>query len=416
MVGVTGYIRRIIIIFSAIAAIGMIASIPTGHTSGDFDVYYQAGQNYLAGAPLYNPHKGIEEFKYLPIFALAFSPLALMGKTQALYLWGILNIFLLYFMFYFLYKLKQISFNRLQDFFIIFCLFAVTGRYIFADIKVGQVNIVICFLLVLAMYFEINKRYFWAALPLALSLTIKLFPLLFLVYFVLRRRFRAAGYTILMTGIFLLLPGIYSGFGLNFRYLQEWLGLLESTPATMLYSVKNYSLLAFFSWFFVSSHLSHFVFGYFSLTAGLTPEVYYAWAASCLFLFSLFFRGSFFKKDIDRDTACLDYACLFICALLFNPLTHLNTLVLLIIPYLFILRPLFYPGLARKWRVTIGALVVLSFITTMAYNKVFFSDIKQFYASLVYRFPLWTILLVYFSLWLLKLQCKKLKECKIPDA
>jgi len=157
----------------------MIGSIPTGHTTGDFDVYYQASQNYLAAAPLYNPHKGIEEFKYLPIFALAFSPLAMMEKAPALYLWGILNIFLLYFMFYFFYRLGQISFSRPWDFFIIFCLFALTGRYIFADIKVGQVNIVICFLLVLAMYFEINKRYFLAAVPLALSLTIKLFPLLF---------------------------------------------------------------------------------------------------------------------------------------------------------------------------------------------------------------------------------------------
>src|SRR4030043_461735 len=93
--------RRIIIVFIAIIAIGLTASITTGHTSGDFDVYYTASRNYLVKAPVYIPRGGTEEFKYSPLFALLFSPFALLPKIPALYAWGILNIFLLYFMFYF---------------------------------------------------------------------------------------------------------------------------------------------------------------------------------------------------------------------------------------------------------------------------------------------------------------------------
>ncbi len=409
------YVRYIIIIFVVITAVGLIVSIPAGHTTGDFDVYYNASQNYLARASIYNPHAGIEEFKYLPLFSLVFSPLAMMEKVPALYLWGTLNIFLLYFMFYFLYKLKQISFTRPRDFFLVFCLFALTGRYIFANIKIGQVNILLCFLMVLTMYFEIKKKDFQAAVVLALSLTIKFFPLLFLAYFFLRRRFKIVGFTVLMIVIFLLLPGIYSGFGLNLKYLQEWFSLLKSTPAPLLYSVKNYSLLSFFSWFFVARHEGQFILNYRYITKGLTPEVYYAWGVSCFVLFSLFFYDSFFKKDKDPEIVYLDYACLFICGLLFNPLAYLNALTFLIIPYFFILRYLFDSGLNKKWVAMIGLLTIISFIISMAYNKIFFANIEQFYLSLKYKLPMWTIILVYSSLWLIKLALKlKAKKQALP--
>lgn len=403
------YSRNTIIVFVFIITIGLIASIPTGHTSGDFDIYISASKNYLAKASIYTPHQGIEEFKYLPFFALLFSPLAMCNKVFSLYLWGILNIALLYCMFYLLYKLKQISFNRFRDFFIIFCLFALTGRYIFSNIKVGQVNILLSSLLVLTIYFEIKKKPFLASIPLALSLTIKLFPLLFLVYFVLRRRFKIVFFTFFLTLIFLLLPSVYSGFSLNLKYLQEWFDLIKSTPANMLYSVKNYSLLSFFSWFFVVRHEPYFILDYRYITKGLPPEVYYAWLASCFLLFGSFFYDSLSKKNTENKVAYLDYSSLFVCMLLFNPLTYLNALVFLIIPCFFVLRALFYSVLSKRQIVLIGCFVVVSFIFSMAYNKIFFADIEQFYQSLKFRFPMWAILSIYLSLWLVKATFKAKK-------
>jgi len=404
------YVTYIIIAFATIIAIGLIGSVSPQRTSGDFDVYYSASHNYLAKSPIYIPHGGIEEFKYLPLFALFFLSLTIFGKIPALYLWSILNILLLYFMFYFLYKLKQISFDSFKDFLIIFFLFAVTGRYIFANIKIGQVNIILCFFLVLTMYFEINKKYLWAALALALSLMIKLSPSLFLGYFIMRRRFKLAGYTILLTLAFLLLPAIYSGFGLNLKYLQEWAGLLKSSPAVLFYSVKNYSLLAFWSWLFVVRHEPYFILDYHLITKGLTPGVYYAWAVSCFTLFSLFFYDNLFKKDKKQEIVYLDYACLFVCAVLFNPLSYLNTLTLLIIPYFFILRYLFYLKLPKIWAKAAIVLVVISFILPMVYNKFFFSDIKQFYDSLIFRLPMLTAILVYLCLLCIKLSLQLKRE------
>jgi len=399
------YVRYIIIVFVVMTAIGLIASISPKRTSGDFDVYYETSQNYLARAPLYITNLGVKEFKYLPLFALVFSPLAMIAKVPALYLWSILNIFSLYAIFYFFYRLKLISFYRLKDLLIIFCLFSLTGRYIFNNIKIGQANFLLCFLMVLAIYFEIKKKDFWAAVFLALSLMIKLFPLLFIIYFVLRRRFKIVGYTILLVVLFLLLPGIYSGFSLNLKYIQDWLVLLKSTPARMFYSVKNYSLLSFFSWIFIARH-EGYILGYHKIAKVITPEVYYAWAASCLVLFGLFFYDSFFKKDKDPRIVYLDYACLFICIPLFNPLAYLNSLIFLIIPYFFILRSLFYAGLNKIWVAVISLLTVFSFISSMGYNKIFFADINQFYRALTYKILLWTMILVYLNLWLIKLALK----------
>ncbi|MDD5432835.1 MAG: glycosyltransferase family 87 protein [Candidatus Omnitrophica bacterium] len=394
----------LLFVFFAIAiAINLICSVSLKHTSGDFDVYYITWQNYLSRAPIYIAHSGIEEFKYSPLFALIFSPLAMVNKVSALYIWSILNIISLYLIFYLFYKLSLFSFTRVKDFLVFFCLFALTVRYIFANIKIGQVNFLLCLLMVLTMYFEIRKKDFWAAFFLALSVMIKFFPLLFLIYFILRRRFKIVGFTILLVGIFLILPGIFSGFSLNLRYIQEWFNLLKYTPAHMLYSVKNYSLLSFFSWFFIARHEPYSIFEYTMITKGITPVVYHFWAVTCFSLFSFCFLDIFFRKDRDINTICLDYGCLFVCGLLFNPFSYLNALVFLIVPYFFILRSLFYTKLNRNWIIVIGALILLCFISTISYSKIYFKDVQSFYRFLEYRSLMWTMILVYFILCLLKL-------------
>ena len=96
------------IIFAAIITFFLIISISPDRICGDFDVYYHASQNYLAKIPVYTSHNGIEEFKYLPLFALVFSPFAMLKEVPALYAWNVLNIALVYFLFYLLFKSKQI--------------------------------------------------------------------------------------------------------------------------------------------------------------------------------------------------------------------------------------------------------------------------------------------------------------------
>jgi hypothetical protein len=275
-------------------------------------------------------------------------------------------------------------------------LFGLFGRYIFANLRLGQANVLLCYLMVLTMYFEINKKYFLAAVVLAFSLMIKFFPLLFVLYYLLRGRFKLLGYASLMIAVFLVVPSVYTGFDQNSKYLHDWFVLLRSTPPVLLYSPKNYSLLSFFSWVFVSSHE---IGSYLLIKKGLTPEVYYAWGISCFVFFAAFFHDTFFAKDKDAKICFLDYSCLFVCGLLFNPLAYLNALTFLMIPYFFILRYLFYSDLSRKYMIMCGALVFFSFILTMVDNKVFFRNPDQFNSFMALKPLMWSIILVYFSLW-----------------
>jgi len=381
----------------------LIFSISPKYAHGDFDVYYASSKLYIAKAPVYAPHNGIEEYKYSPLFALLFSPLTIFEKTPALYIWDILNIFFLYFIFYLFYRLKQISFSHPKDFLIIILLLALTGRYIFSNIRLGQINILLCFLMVLTMYFEINKKYFLAGVVLAFSLMIKFFPLLFLVYFILKRRFMLVAYAVLMTILFLMLPSVYSGIDLNLSYLHDWWVLLKSSPPDLFYSVKNNSLLSFYSWFFIARHDIYYVFDYDLITKNLTPEVYFCWGASCFLLFTAFFYDTFLGKNKVPPSASaklsyLDYSCLFVCALLFNPLAYLNALVFLIVPYLIILRYLFYAEVSRGYVFIAISFIFLSLILSIMDHKIFFNKLEQYYMFLQIKPFMWTVILVYLNL------------------
>ncbi len=396
------YVRYGIAAFVFIITVFLVFSISSKRTAGDFDVYYASSQCYLAKAPVYTAHNGINEFKYSPLFALVFSPLTMLNKTAALYVWSVLNILSLYLIFHLFYKLKQMSFSGPRDLLLIICLFALTGRFIFNDIKLGQVNILLCYLMVLTMYLEINKRYFWAAVTLALSLMVKFFPLLFLVYFILRRRFELAAFTVLMAVFFLLLPSVYSGFDLNLKYLHDWLVLLKSSPSHLLCSVKNNSLISFYAWFFIARHDIYRVIDYNMITKPLTPEIYYFWGTSCFVFFSAFFYDTFFVKNKEIKTVFLEYSCLFVCGLLFNPLAYLNALVFLIVPYFFILRYLFYAQMDRARFVIISLLTFFGFIFNIVDQRLFFNDIERFYVLVQAKPLMWTMILLYLSLWMAK--------------
>jgi len=399
-------VRRIIIFCVAVLTLYLISVVSLKHTAGDFDVYYYSSQSYLDKMPVYIPHGGINEFKYSPLFALLFSPLALMKRTPALYVWTVFNILYFYAIFFIFYKLKQLSFTSRKDLLILVLLFALTGRYILSDFKLGQVNVFLCFLMLLVMYLEVKNRHFLASVVLAFSLMIKFFPLLFVFYFLLRRRFKLVVYTFLMVIVFLLLPAVYSGWSLNLKYLHDWLGLLRSTPAVLLYSPKNNSLLSYFSWIFVAGREVHSIFDYILIKTALSAKVYYAWGASCFVLFASFFYDTLFVKDKDPRGCYLDYSCLFVCGLLFNPLAYLNALTFLIIPYFFILRYLFYSRVNMKFILAVVFLISLSFILMIINNRVFFKDPDQFYAFLELKPLMWSMILVYISLWLAKFSLK----------
>jgi len=398
--------QRFFLAFFLLLGFSLIFLVSLKYTSGDFDIYYEASQLYLAKAPIYTAHSGINEFKYSPLFALFFSPLTLISKIVALYVWTFINILFLFAIFFVLSRLKLISFSEPKDFMIAISLFALTGQFLFADFRLGQVNVLLCLLMVLIMYYEMSGKYFSASVVLAFSLMIKFFPLLFVFYFLLKRRFKLLGYTALMLAVFLVLPSLYTGFNFNLGYLREWLELLKSTPVSLLYSFRNNSLLAFYSWLFIVRHEIGNAFDYLFIKKNLTPGIYYAWGSTCFVLFVCFFKDVFNRKADARQIDYLDYSCLFVCCLLFNPLAYLNAFVLLFVPYFFILRECFYSSFNKKDVILIGSLLGTSFILTHLGHKEFFKDESRYYSFLEMKPLMWAVILVFIILCFIKFRLK----------
>jgi glycosyl transferase family 87 len=78
----------VVLIFAALAAMIVASVLPVGY---DFHAYWLAGRNLLTGAPLYPDATTIlglpDEFRYLPIVAIAFVPFALLPYAVALPIW-----------------------------------------------------------------------------------------------------------------------------------------------------------------------------------------------------------------------------------------------------------------------------------------------------------------------------------------
>jgi len=83
----------VVLVFASIAAVIVASALPAGY---DFQAYWLAGRNLLSGASLYPDASTIlglpNEFRYLPIVAIAFVPFALLPYAAALPIWLALQI------------------------------------------------------------------------------------------------------------------------------------------------------------------------------------------------------------------------------------------------------------------------------------------------------------------------------------
>jgi hypothetical protein len=83
----------VVLVFASLAAAIVASALPAGY---DFHAYWLAGRNLLSGAPLYPDGATIlglpDEFRYIPVVAIAFVPFALLPYAVALPIWIALQI------------------------------------------------------------------------------------------------------------------------------------------------------------------------------------------------------------------------------------------------------------------------------------------------------------------------------------
>lgn len=202
------------------------------HDMSDFGVCYKNGRRIIDGETLYRASDGHLQFKYAPISALFYAPLALLPWEAAKLIWYVLEIVLLFAIYWICYKLLPEPTKR--PFWVLLPAFLVLLKFLGRELELGQVNLLIIFLLIAMILALHQKKDIGAAVLWGMSLFFKPYALVFLPYAVLKKRFKflGAGAVVVLAG--LLLPALIFGFGGNETVLREWISTLSlSTPGLM---------------------------------------------------------------------------------------------------------------------------------------------------------------------------------------
>ena len=209
----------------------------------DFGVCYRNGGRILAGETLYRVADGHLQYKYAPVSALFYSLLARLPYPVAKVVWYYFELILLFGALCIGYRM--IPQRKKGAWFVIGLGFAALAKLIGREIELGQVNILIIFLLMAMIAAFLKRKDGWAGAAWAASLVFKPYALVFLPYFILKKRWKLLGCGAGVLAAGLALPLVCFGVKGNFIVLQEWFSTLsKSTPGLMAVG-DNSSLYAF---------------------------------------------------------------------------------------------------------------------------------------------------------------------------
>lgn len=194
----------------------------------DYSLWYGIGRVVRAGEPLYRAGpSGEVQYMYPPTAAvLFFAPLTLLGPV-AFVVVLVAGTALSWAGCVYLSIRAATGRWRGHPHWYYLLTVVMGGLYVYDLFLLGQVNLFLLFLVLLAMEL-LRRRWAWLAGGcLGLAVAIKVFPLPILVYWAVRREERAILATIFAVGVFVLvLPGAVRGFGRNAEEVRQWFGLM----------------------------------------------------------------------------------------------------------------------------------------------------------------------------------------------
>src|SRR5262249_39212762 len=124
--------------------------IKIGHRMPDFEVYRTTAIRAQAAEPLYRESDGHWQFKYLPAFAIAVVPLGFVPDDVARALWFAGSVLLLAW-------LPRLTLDVLPERrhtagLLVGATFVLLGKFYAHELELGQVNILMTFLVVAAVW------------------------------------------------------------------------------------------------------------------------------------------------------------------------------------------------------------------------------------------------------------------------
>ena len=251
----------------------------------DFGVCYQGGERIVKGEVLYQTSDGHLQYKYSPVSAVFFSVLTLFPYDVAKLLWYFLELYLLFLSLALSYDILPAQYKKKGC--VVAFSFFILLKFIGREIELGQVNILMYFLLLMMIKALLEKKDVQGGLLWGFSIFFKPYALVFLPYFFLRKRLKllASGMATLVIGF--LLPVFFYGLEKAIFVLKEWQRTLSLSTRPLIVQYDNASVYAFF--------LKNLPANKEKLAWGLSFSLIFA---AGLFLLGIIFKGK--KKGLSK--------------------------------------------------------------------------------------------------------------------
>lgn len=223
----------------------LAAGIYVGRVSGemvDFRVYRTAATRALSAEPLYVAEDGHYAFKYLPAFAFAMSPFAILRPEIARAVWFALSVGLL--MAFLRWSVSGLPARRRRHTALMLLTLLFMAKFYAHELLLGQANLLLGTLLMAALMAAQIDQPRVAGVLIGLAAFVKPYALLLLPWLVLGHGVAAGGIALGVIAAGLVLPAFVYGWGGNVDLLGAWYRAVTSSTAPNLLGADNISFAA----------------------------------------------------------------------------------------------------------------------------------------------------------------------------
>ncbi len=215
--------RRVIVLSLLIAlAAGTVCGLRP-LKAVDLHVYHAAARSFfLQSGPMYGPNEELgwpALYRYPPLFLCLFRPFASLPLSAAAGIWAALKVLLLGPLLWAWYRRYPPS--RMSPALGISTL--LLSPYLLYELQMGNVQFFLVEMVCLALLL-CDEHPFVSSLLLGLAAAVKVWPAFVLLFLAVRGRgrWRIGVQTLIATGCFTVLPGLWLGWGNLFHLLKQW--------------------------------------------------------------------------------------------------------------------------------------------------------------------------------------------------
>ncbi len=354
----------------------------------------RAGSRILNHELIYNANDFANDMPYLyaPYFAYLMGILRIIGHERIeVFVWIVFSYLLLWLALKMAGKIVTINTpSELPWFFypalLLFCL-----RFFLIILHLGQVDVLLCALLLVSLYLLYQKKDVSGGALLS-ALTLIKTPLgIFVIFLLLEKKWKALISFIAVGFFLLLLPAVHLGWNENLFFLKAWHTTLTTKATNMItYTYRNQSIFAFYirltqffspSWEFSKLHsVSYFL-------SALTSSIL---LATSLLIY-------YFKSIPNHIRFCGKISCLMTLMIICSPTAWKATFIHLMLPAGFLLH-VWWKNNKKGYLIPAGLFFsfLLSTLITMGILRMEFRVLMLqwstvFFAPLVILVLLWAI-------------------------